>query len=96
MSFNSSRQIKSTRKPHRCEWCSQIIEEGSPASYASGVWEGDFYSQYFHGECSAALKHEIESNGGELEDFSGQYARGRADDDFELPPQFNPDGTKIQ
>jgi hypothetical protein len=86
--FSSDRKINRTRKPHRCIWCSQIIEAGSAAFYYAGVWEGDFCCGHFHPECNKAASAVCEKEG--FWEASGDYARGRTDDDTTQPPQFEP------
>ena len=49
--FQNHKDIKRTRKDHRCYLCFLIIPKGSACSYSSGVYEGDFYSHYDHHEC---------------------------------------------
>ena len=52
MSFWRNSTIKSTRKEHRCEFCTRVIPIGSTADYCCGVWEGEFQSYYFCTRCS--------------------------------------------
>lgn len=52
--FHTSRKIGKTRKTHCCEQCGKIIDIGSPASKAVGVFDGYFYQNYTHVECNAA------------------------------------------
>ena len=54
MSFNSSREIKACRKPHRCHWCDELIAKGQPAVRVAGVWDGDFGHSHYHPECNAS------------------------------------------
>ena len=89
MSFNRERWTKSTRKKHHCLWCGWEIPAGSAACYASGTWEGDFWTGYFHPECAAA-KDAVLSEYGEWEANEG-YARGRMDDDITKPPAYSAD-----
>lgn len=90
MSFHSGRWINKTRKIHSCCWCGKRIEVGSAASYAAGVFEGDFWSGHYHPECQAAQDSMSYSD---LMDgwCPGDFARGRTDDEFNLPPIFSPD-----
>jgi hypothetical protein len=43
-----------TRKPHRCEFCSAAIPVGDRAHYWAGVYDGEFQSNYGHRECQLA------------------------------------------
>lgn len=45
--FYSERQIKKTRKDHKCLGCREKIPKGTTAFYISGVYEGDFGAYYF-------------------------------------------------
>ena len=54
--FHRETPVLKTRKPHRCGWCHQRIEKGSPATVTQGVFEGDFYRGHYHPECNAAAK----------------------------------------
>jgi len=51
VAFNSERQIKRTRKPHKCHGCSQAIPVGSAARYLSGTDGGELYSCHLCSEC---------------------------------------------
>ena len=50
----SVKQIKSSRKRHRCQWCSDFIEIGQPKTTQAWVWEGDFNFRRTHPECHEA------------------------------------------
>jgi hypothetical protein len=50
----TSKDVK-CRKEHRCEWCGEVIINGSAAHYRSGRHDGRFISEYYHPECWAAL-----------------------------------------
>lgn len=52
--FNSNRPIRAVRKPHRCEWCGEMIDQGQPAQAHFGRWEGDLFSFRMHPECHQA------------------------------------------
>lgn len=43
------------KKPHRCTWCGEWIGERETARYRSGVYEGWFFSEYWHLECWDAM-----------------------------------------
>lgn len=53
----TSKDIKKCRKKHRCGWCGEWIEAGDPAHYRSGIYEGDFFTEYMHPGCWNALLH---------------------------------------
>ena len=42
------------RKPHRCDWCGEMILKGEKYSRWTGVYEGDFVSSVMHVECQDA------------------------------------------
>lgn len=86
--------IKKTRKSHRCDWCWQVIPPGSRAHYHAGTFDGDFFHARMHPECWYALSacNWVNDDGY----MPGDYARGRTDDDDKAPPQFSPDGTRIE
>lgn len=87
MSFFSERWIKSTRKRHVCGWCGKFIEAGSAANYSAGHSDGDFWDMHAHPECAAArdsMRYDELCDGF----YPGEFARGRTDDDFHLPPAF--------
>jgi hypothetical protein len=52
--FTSERQIKKTRKVHRCEACDRSIKVGSAAAYWAGISDGEFYTAHFHTDCRVA------------------------------------------
>ena len=54
--FFSERQIKRTRKPHRCQWCAELVAAGAAAVYQAGMGESDFFAQYLHPECGRASR----------------------------------------
>jgi hypothetical protein len=82
-----SKWVKKTRKVHSCDWCGKRIEAGSATEYQAGVFEGDFFAGHLHPECAAA-KDSLPWQ--ELQDgwMPGDWARGRADDDYDQPPAF--------
>lgn len=57
MSFHKDREIKKTRKPHKCFFCGGRIETGSPAVYFSGVYDGEFYDGHFDKTCDEIYKY---------------------------------------
>ena len=55
------------RTPHRCTWCGQGIEPGSPYKNQRGTYEGRFQVDKFHLECNKAAADECASEGGDWE-----------------------------
>lgn len=51
------------RKPHRCEWCPELVEIGEPAHYRAGVYHGDFYHGWCHMVCWMAQQISTNSAG---------------------------------
>lgn len=43
------------RVNHKCIWCGEIISRGEKAMYQRGVDDHEFFSDYFHLECHAAM-----------------------------------------
>ena len=94
MSFWNHKDIKKTRKNHSCCWCETRIESGSCCHYFSGTDGGDFSTGYMHHECNHAFDIVADMEGGFVE-FDCASTRGRTDDE-NLPPQFNPDGSRTE
>ena len=44
-------KIVKCRVKHRCIWCGEFIYPMQKAVYRSGVYEGNFFSDYWHEEC---------------------------------------------
>ena len=44
-------KIVKCRVKHRCVWCGEFIYPMQKAVYRSGVYEGNFFSDYWHEEC---------------------------------------------
>jgi hypothetical protein len=56
MDFSSGwREIKKTRKDHRCWGCAEVIPAGSHAWYEAGKYDGDFYADYYCDNCKSFL-----------------------------------------
>jgi hypothetical protein len=55
MSFETSRNVKKTRKRCKCGWCWEPINPGEPSVYVSGAWEGEFFTARYHPECDKAI-----------------------------------------
>lgn len=51
--LSSTRNIRRTRVPHRCDHCGTIIPPGSAAIKWADIWDGDFYHGYVHHDCRA-------------------------------------------
>ena len=65
-----------TRKPHRCGWCNELIPAGTPGIwYRSYIFDGDPPScDWMHPECRDAM---ASFDPGELDEwFPGDYLRG--------------------
>lgn len=43
------------RKIHKCVWCGIKIQINEKSQYTSGIYDNEFYSNYFHMECYKAL-----------------------------------------
>ena len=65
-SFSNERKIAKTRKKHQCFGCNKAFRAGSWMWYQSGVWDGEFYSNYMCGPCRNEL-----SLGDYADGFSG-------------------------
>lgn len=53
MEFYSSKDIKKTRKVHRCHLCCLEIPIGASCFYEAGKYDLDFFSRHSHHECAA-------------------------------------------
>lgn len=85
--FYNEREVKKTRKNHRCQWCNEPIPAGSSTVYTSGVFEGDFFSGHMHKECAHAM-HKADCEDGYI---PGEHARGSVlEDGGQL---YTPDGN---
>ena len=74
--YNEIREkIVTCRKPHKCEWCNEVINKNEKALSRAYAWEGEFNSGYQHMECMDAMcksRDDIE-DGFEL----GSFQRGK-------------------
>ena len=52
MEFYNSKEVKKTRKDHKCFLCQLDIPTGSNCMYESGKYDGEFFSRYSHNECA--------------------------------------------
>jgi hypothetical protein len=51
------------KKPHRCNWCGERIEISESSIYRKGIYEDEFYGDYYHLECDDALyKSDLDDN----------------------------------
>jgi len=53
--FYNERQVKKTRKDHKCFGCRAKLPIGSTCFYISGVYEGDFGAYYLCIKCRKYL-----------------------------------------
>jgi len=88
MSFYSHKWVKSTRKAKRCTWCNQWIPIGSTAWHFAGIHDDEFCSGKMHPECAAAADEVCDRD--RYWESNGDYARGRIDDETQLPPTYLP------
>lgn len=44
-------KVMKCRVKHTCIWCGEFIYPMQKAVYRSGVYEGNFFSDYWHEEC---------------------------------------------
>jgi len=51
----TNKEIKKTRKQHKCEWCAVNIDKYSPAYYRSYTMGNEFNYGYMHLECYNAM-----------------------------------------
>lgn len=74
MNHLTEREVR-TRKPHRCEWCGQVIPKGTRCHYRSYIWDGELQWGWSHFECWDAQQesdHEILAAGW----MPGDFERG--------------------
>lgn len=57
------------KKMHTCDACLSRIQAGEDCISWAGIWEGDFYSGYFHPECRDWEVHCNKINGYYGEDW---------------------------
>jgi len=86
---NEEREVKATRKPHRCEWCPEKIEVGQRAIKRAYIWEGEFHHGYLHPECWDALCRSDFTEDGFT---TGEQKRGQAYDYYgdPIPTELRP------
>lgn len=53
--FYNERQVKKTKKEHKCFGCRTKLPIGSTAHYISGVYQGDFVAYYLCSKCQNYL-----------------------------------------
>ena len=56
----SNKDLQRTKKPHRCDWCGELIEAGFPAHYRAYRYNGEFLQSYQHLECYTAMMQSTE------------------------------------
>ena len=44
--------VRKARKPHKCDWCRQVIEKGEQYEYQKYVYDGKIYDWKTHLACS--------------------------------------------
>ena len=54
--FCEVKEIKKSKKPHRCCECGDTIPTGSSYVYISGKWDGEVSSFHQHQECAEACR----------------------------------------
>lgn len=86
-SFRHDAPVASTRKKHRCVWCSYPIEVGASAVRVSGSSVDGFWDGIFHPECWRAEQIWWADNPGEDGWPYPPMTRGRADD-YGARPEF--------
>jgi hypothetical protein len=68
--FCNTRNIKKTRKPHRCIFCGRTIPEGTENVYNwSGLFEGNFQNSYSCHWCEEHQSRLIDDYDSEILDF---------------------------
>lgn len=81
--FFTHRDIKATRKDHRCTGCTKLIPAGANAWYFSTKYDGIFWDGHYHQECRAAelALNELHDNRGD--DFIGIQSIGDEPEDVD-------------
>ena len=93
MSFDRRQPIKSTRKPHECRWCWQIIPSGSKTVYVAGTYDCDFYHDHYHPECMKASDRwwsDVADSDDEYPDWAMNRGGVREQNDIETEPLDTP------
>ena len=49
---NLGMAVRKARKPHKCDWCGQVIEKGEQYEYQKFVYDGQMYDWKAHLACS--------------------------------------------
>lgn len=47
--------VRKARKPHKCDWCGQVIEKGEQYEYQKFVCDGQMYDWKAHLACSRVV-----------------------------------------
>lgn len=84
MSCDTIREgMVTTRKPHRCVWCDEMIETGKRAMSHASTVDGDFHSGHMHPECWAAWPFAEKDCDGMVW-FEGEASRGTTADPLSI------------
>jgi hypothetical protein len=71
MCYVERTNIAKTRKVFRCEYCWQIIEQGSPCARDRGIVDGQWFVARLHPECADHIARTFE--------FCETYTPGEGD-----------------
>jgi len=88
------KEIRKTRKIHRCEYCGRIIQKSESAKYVFFVDSGDNGSYYLCDWCNEYIKDietrsqgyigEFEFSYGDLHEHVREYLHGRKYEDYKV------------
>lgn len=81
------KEIKKSRKPHRCSWCGQEIPVGSTYREFANVYEGEFQCNVFHQECWDACDRSAVECDGDGEYYPYYNHRGLTEREWEAQQQ---------
>lgn len=62
-------KVVKCRVKHKCVWCGEFIDPMQKAAYRAGVYDGNFFSDYWHEECAEAAEFS-DSEVGEFRQFT--------------------------
>jgi hypothetical protein len=68
--------IKAARSEHRCSWCAERIDIGTPYQRYRYYEGGDAGTVKLHPECNTALEETVREEGFDYEFFPGENPRG--------------------
>ena len=60
MCYVEETKIAKTRKPYRCEWCWQMIEQGSACVRDRGTIDGHWFTARLHPECADVMATDLD------------------------------------